>query len=226
MSREDPYIVRHDSWPGVGDGQRTTALVNRAASLVVTDFFDQLVLGGWAYHMQIGTESAGVASTTTIADTLVWMLLDQNAGYAMIPLLAEINVDTWTTGTAVEAMLEADKLINRYSSGGTAFTPENLSGGDEHSFNGSGYVGTDITAAAKSAVPDSIELARKTLSEDAIGTAVGSDFPNPILYSVRQRPLIKLTDAASLLVHFGATTADVTGFGVLQVAQIEKAVLE
>lgn len=224
MSRDDVFRVRHNSIPDVGEANRDQAIMNRLGSLIVTDLFDQLVLSGMAFHMQIGTEDAPVNSTTSIDDELVWMLADNNAGYAVIPLLCEINLDFVDTAVNSDAMLELDKAKNRYSSGGTAFTMENLNGSDKNSFNGSAYVGTDITAAAKSAVPDSIELARKSLTEDAVtDPTTGKLAYDPVLYCCKTRPIAVIHDASSALVHFGAGTADLNGYGVLQLAQIDDA---
>lgn len=223
MSRDDPYLVRHTSLPAVGEAVGERAVINRMGLQVVTDFFTQLVLGGFAYHMQLGTMTAPVDSTVAIADTLVWAVADNNAGYAMIPLLYELGIDFVDTAVSGETMLEWDKDKKRWSSGGTAFVPANMRGDDYRSANGVFYVGTDITAAAKSAVPNSVELARRQLSEDAVtDPTTGKMQMDPIIYSCMQRPIVVGIDASSLVVHFGAATADLKGFGVLQFAQFEK----
>lgn len=226
MGREDAFLTRFTSFPAIGEGQRSEAIVNSMGMAIVVDFFTQLILSGFGFHHQIGTEDAPVNSTTSIDDELVWMLVDQNSGYALIPLLAELNLDFVDTAVNSDVMVELDKEKKRFSSGGTAQTPENLSGKDAHSFNGSGYVGTDITALAKSAVPDSIELARKSLTEDAVtDPTTGKLAWNPIVYSVRERPIAVVVDESSLIMHFGAGTADLNGYGVLQFAQVPKSVL-
>lgn len=218
MGREDPFEVqnslrRHE----IGGADR--ALLNAFGAQVVVDFWTQLALSGYLYHMQIGTENAPVNSTAALDDELVWLLVDQTAG-VLIPALYEINVANWATGTLAEAMLEVDSAKNRYTSGGTAFVPEPLNNRDYRVFSGDAYVGTDIVAEAKTAVPGSIELARKVFSEDAIATAVGSDFPPAVVYSAQNRPIAVQQGTVSLLGHFGAATADVSGYGVLQFAQI------
>ena len=43
------------------------------------------------------------------------------------------------------------------------------------------------------------------------------------MYSIRSRPPLVLVDAASLVGHFGAATADVTGYAVLEFLQFDKA---
>lgn len=226
MGRDDIFLVRHNSVPAIADGTPERAVINRLGFQVVTDFFTQLVLSGMAYHMQIGTMTTPVNSTDAIDDQLVWMLADNNAGYAMIPLLLELNIEFADTAVNAEALLEWDKAKKRYSSGGTAFTPANMRGDDPASFNGAAYVGTDITALAKSAVPNSVELARRQIIEDAVTDPnTGKWQADPVLYSCQNRPIVVSVDASSLLVHFGAGTADLNGFGVLQFAQFAKGLI-
>ncbi len=227
MGREDIFEVRHTSIPAVAEGGETRAVVNRMGSQIVADFFTQMVLSGFAYHMQLGTEDAGVAATVAIDDELVTMLADNVAGQAMIPLLYEVNVGEVSTATIVTAMLECDKLIVRYTSGGTAYVPANLRGDDNNSANGSFFVGPDVTAATKSAVPDSVELGRKDYTEDALANTIG--YPGAwatAVYDVNKRPAICLLDAASILCHLGsASAADTTGYCILQFAQFNKSLV-
>lgn len=225
MSRDDPFLVRHTSLPAVGESNGERAVLNRLGFQVVTDFFTQLILGGHAYHIQIGTEDAPVDSTTAIDDELAWACVDNNAGYALIPIGAQITIANWTTATIVGAMLEADKGKKRYSSGGTAFVPANLRGDDLRSFNGAAYVGTDVTVAAKSAVPDSVELRRGLHVEDAQATPDAAAASIAFEYSARVHPFIVLTDASAIVLHHGATTADVKSYGGLQFAQLDKALV-
>lgn len=223
MSRDDAFLVRHSTVPAVGEATSQQGVLNRMGFQVVTDFFTQLILGGYAYHIQAGTEDAPVASTAAIDDTLAFMLVDQNVGYAMLPLGLQVLVANWTTATLVNTMLEADKGKKRYSSGGTAFVPANLNGEDPRSFNGVAYTVTaDIVAAAKSAVPDSVELYRAQVVEDAQATPAAADASIAAAYSARTHPFIVLTDASSFVVHHGATTADVNSYGNFQFAQFDK----
>src|SRR3990167_4932875 len=227
MSRDDVFIVRHSSTQAVGESNAERAVINRAGFQVVTDFLTQITLAGWGYHMQLGTEDAGVASTTAIDDALASMVADNIAGKAMIPLLYEVTVGVIATATIVQAMLELDKDKVRYTSGGTAYVPANLRGDDNNSASGAGFfVGADVTIAAKSAVPNSVEFARKFYIEDALTDSLG--YPGawePCVYSARLRPIAVLIDAASIVGHFGAATADVTGYAVLQFAQFDKALI-
>ena len=228
MSREDIFLVRQTSIPAVGESVQERAVINRFGFQVVTDFFTQLVLSGLAYHMQIGTEDAGICSTTAMDDALVWMLADNLAGHAMIPLLYEVNIGVLAGATIAMSMLEVDKAKARYSSQGTAFVPANMRSDDPHTAQGVFYTtaaaATGIIAAAKSAVPDSVELARRTWTEDALADTIG--YPgtwDPCVYSIKSRPATVLVDASSILCHNGAASADTTGYGVLQFAQYDKA---
>lgn len=221
MSREDAFLVRHSALPPVAEGLPDRAIVNRMAMQVVVDFFDQLVLSGRVFHVQLGTEDAGVNSTTAIDPALVSMVLDNNAGYAMIPMLYEVTPGVIAGATLVQAMLEVDKAKVRYSSGGTAFVPANLHAQNPASWNGVAYVGPDVTTAAKSAVPLSVELARKFFLEDALADTIG--YPglwDPCVYSCKDRPMTVTYGVSSLLGHFGSASADVTGYAVIEAAQL------
>ena len=221
MARDDVFLVRHSSIPAISEAVAERAIINRMGMQVVIDFFDQLILSGLAYHVQLGTEDAGVNSTTAIDDALVSLLIDNNAGYAMIPLLYEVTPGVLSTATLVQAMLEIDMAKKRYSSGGTAFTPRNLHAQAPASLNGAAYVGPDITALAKTAVPDSVELARKFFTEDALADSIG--YPgawDPCVYSVKKRPMAITYGVGSVLGHFGSASADVTGYAVIEVAQL------
>lgn len=190
---------------------------------VVVDFFTQLALSGFTYHVQMGTEDAGVAFTTAMDDELVSMLVDNTSSYAAIPLLFEVTPGVIGAATLSMAMLEIDKAKARYTSGGTAFVPENLNGSDRNTFNGVAYVAgaSDIVAAAKSAVPNSVELARVNWLEDALANTIGypGAWENEV-YSVAKRPVAVLLDASSIIGHVGSASADMTGYAVLQFAQI------
>ena len=223
MAREDVFLVRHSALPPISEATAERAIINRIGAQIVVPFLEQLVLSGLAYHVQAGTEDAGVAMTTAMDDQLVSTLIDNNAGYAMIPLLFEVNPGVISTATIVMAMLEVDMAKKRYSSGGTAFVPRNLHGQAPASLNGVAYVcgGSDITSAAKTAVPDSVELARKTFTEDALADTIG--YPgawDPCVYSAGKRPISVTYGVSSVIGHVGSATADVTGYAVLQVAQL------
>lgn len=216
MSRENEFEVANSFRKReIGAGDRM--LINAFGAGVVVDFWTQLALSGYLYHIQIGTENAPVASTTGIDDELAWMLADTTAGIT-IPALYEVNVATWTTATLVEAMLEVDNAQNRFSSGGTPFTPEPLNNRNYFAASVNGYVGTDIALGSKTAVPGSVELARRVFSEDAVATPTPADFADPVVYSAHSRPLSVSQGVSALVGHHGAVTADVTSYGVLQFA--------
>ncbi len=227
MGREDIFEVRHTSIPAVAEGGETRAIVNRMGAQIVADFFTQMVLSGFAYHMQFGTEDAGVAFTVAIDDELASLVADNKAGNAMIPLLYEVNVGVIAGATIVTAMLEIDKDKVRYLSGGNSYVPANLRGDDVNSANGSFFVGADVTLATKSAVPNSVELARKDYIEDALANTIG--YPGAwatAVYDINKRPPICLIDASSIVGHCGSASAnDTTGYAVLQFAQFNKSLV-
>ena len=213
--------VRQNTYNSYPEAQERPVRSNRRSELVVCDFWTQLVLDGRMFHMQIGTESAPVNSTTTVADTLVWMLVDGVSGTTLLPALYEVDMNILSTATIPEAYLELDRAKVRYSSGGTAFVPENLrTDRPRVSVAAAAYVGTDITAAAKTAVPGSIEIGHHSWMEDAIATGTGTEVGQYYKLSSRDRPLGAVVGVGSVLCHFGSTTADVTGYGCLQWAEI------
>lgn len=223
MSREDPFLVRHTSLPAVGEANGERAVLNRMGFQVVTDFFTQIGLAGFTYQMQIGTEDAPANSTTSIDDQLAEGVADNIAGYAMIPLLFEVNFDFVDTAVNSDVMLEWDKAKVRYTSGGTAFVPANLRGDDPYAAVGSYYVGPDVTVAAKSAVPDSVELARRAPNEDVVtDPTTGKLGWDPVIYSCRTRPVVVGIDACSFVQHIGAGTADINIYAAFQFAQFAK----
>jgi len=208
------------------NGGAPRARGNRRAEQVVIDFWTQLLFDGRLYHLQLGTEDAPIASTAAIDDALVWAVVDNPVGMCLIPFRAQVLIANWTTATLVNSMLEADMAKVRYSSGGTAFTPRNLRADAPYAYSGGAtgaYVGTDITAAAKSAVPDSVELHRGQVVEDAQATPAADAASLAFDYTARLHGQVALIDAGSLVLHHGATTADVNSYGMLQFAQFDKA---
>ncbi len=227
MSRDDIFLVRSSSIPAVGESNQERGILNRMGAQIVTDFFTQMVLSGYAYHMQAGTEDAGIAATVAIDDQLCTIMADNAAGEAMIPLLYEVNIGVVAAATIVQAMLEIDKDKVRYVSTGNAFVPANLRTDDPNSANGTFYVGPDVTIAAKSAVPNSVELARKNYIEDALSPTIG--YPGAWatkVYDIATRPAVVLIDASSVIGHCGSASAnDTTGYYVLQFAQFSKTLI-
>lgn len=219
-------ISRNASYSTASDGTEVSSFaVSKRKELIVIDFWTQLMMEGRMFHMQIGTESAPVATTTTIADTLVWMLADGQAGTTYLPAYADVWVQTFgNTAETLEAMFEIDRGKARYSSGGTAYVPENLrSDRPRTSTVAKAYVGTDITAAAKTAVPGSIEVSRKAYCETTpSATNEPSDFLGNLvaLYDCHRNPPCAVVGVGSMLVHFGSGTADCTGYGVLDWAEL------
>ena len=228
MARDDPFLVRHNTIPAVAESTAVRAIINRMGIQIVTDFFTQLTLSGFAYHMQAGTEDAGDGMTSTIDDVLVAMVADNSAGNAMIPLLYETTPGVVAdTADLAMAMLEVDKDKIRWANdaSGTAFVPANLRSDDPNAASGFFRImeGAGIVTAAKSAVPNSVELARKDFLENELADTIG--YPgtwDTVVYSVRTRPMCVLIDASSIVGHFGSAAALMTGYCVLQFAQFSK----
>ena len=228
MGRDDVFLVRHQSIPGLSEGGADRAIMNKLGAQIVVDFYTQLLLSGYCFHMQTGTEDAPITTNGPLDDTKPVIVADCTSG-AMLPLLAEINVQAHSTSTLIGALLEADMDKARYSSGGTVYVPEqmNKAATSAAAANGTFYTieGSDIVAAAKSAVPASVELARAQLSEDAIAdpaTGMFAQLGAPLFTVRRQMPVI-LTNPGSLCLHFGSATADITGYAALEFAQFPAA---
>ena len=195
------------------DGFPVVARAFRDGTLAKMDWRMLKVMEGKVFQIQIGDEDSPVATTTSIADTLVFGVVDVPTGFIAIPIRAECHVATWTTATLVNAMLEVDNGKVRWSSGGTAFTPLNLHTGSSGASSCPAYVmeGAGIVTAAKTA-SGSIEVARMPIGEDAITTATGSE--KCFIYDDVCPPYV--VGPASILLHFGSATADVTGYGLLR----------
>lgn len=200
-----------DNIQNSADGFPVDARAFKDGTLAVIDWRMIKVMEGKVFQIQLGTEDAPIASTTSIDDALVWAVVDVPTGYIAIPIRAECHVATWTTATLINAMLEVDNGKVRYTSGGTAFVPLNLNTGSSAASGCSAYVGTDITVAAKTAL-GSIEVARMTFGEDAKATATADE--KCFIYDDVCPPYVK--GPGSILLHFGAATADVTGYGLLK----------
>ena len=223
MGRDDVFRVRHRTIPALGEGQQDQAIMNKLGAQVVVDFYTQLLLSGLCFHIQTGTEDAPSTSNTTIDDTKAMIIADCTSG-AMIPLFADVVFATWAAATTIQAMLEADMDKVRYSSGGTVYVPRqmNKAATNADAANGTFFTieGSDLVAAAKSAVPASVELKHAVYSEDALATVTDgmAGGKHPLFTSKEQVPVI-LTNPGSLLVHFGAS-ADLTAYGSLDFAQL------
>ncbi len=126
MANQTIFQVRHKTPVALSEEKKERAIVNQFGAQVQVDFFTQLILSGYAYHMQGGTEDAGIAATVAIDDQKCTMLADNSAGYAMTPLLYEVNIGVLAGATIVQAMLEIDKDKIRYDSTGNAFVPANM----------------------------------------------------------------------------------------------------
>lgn len=212
--------VNQGAYNITSDNNAADARANRRGELVVVDFWTQLVLDGRVFHIQLGTEDAPINSTAGIDDETVWALADNAIGTTMLPAFAQVSLSGLGAATAPCVMLEVDRAKARYSSGGTAYVAENLRTDRPRASRASAYVGTDITAAVKTAVPGSLEIWRATWFEDAIATGTGAEF-KATTWCAKQNIPVAIVDLGSLVLHFGAATADLTGYGCLQWAELD-----
>jgi len=219
-------IARNAGYRTATDGQEVSSFaVNKRQELIVVDFWTQLVLEGRMFHIQLGTENAPVNTTAVPDDILVWCLVDGQAGTTIIPSFVDITLTTFAnTAVTGDAMLEIDRAKNRYTSGGTAYVPENLRTDRPRASNAAAYVwSTDIVASAKTAVPGSIEIARKKLFDAAPTTTnEPSDFLANLrpLYTVATQPAVAIVGVGSMIIHAGCATADTYLYGMAQWAEL------
>jgi hypothetical protein len=223
MARDDAFQVRHASIPPVGETNADRAIMNKWGSQITTSLMVQMLLSGFAFHMQAGNEDAPVTTNGPTDDTKPVIIADCLSG-AMMPLKFQIALQAHGSATLIAAVLEADMDKARWSSGGTVYVPEQMNkhAAAADAANGTFYTieGSDIVAAAKSAVPASVELARKGLSEDAIADpGIGHMAIDGDVFNINRDPGVILANPGSLLGHFGSATADVTGYAILEFAQ-------
>ena len=220
--------VRTDSFD-TATGPTPFFAVNKRQEVIVIDFWTQLVLEGRVFHVQIGTESAPVNTTTSIDDELVWTVVDTNPGTIYMPTYVDVWAAASTaTGETLVGMLEVDRAQNRYDSAGLAYVPENMRTDRPRPSTATCYVmhSTDdagIVVSAKTAVPGSMEIGHKAFYEDTAGsTNEPVDFVMNMakLYSVMEKPAVAIADPGSMIVHFGAGTADETGYGIVEWAEL------
>ena len=213
--------VRQNTYDSNPEGTERVPRTNRRGELVVCDFWTQLMLDGRMFHIQVGTETTAVNTTTTADDQLVWMVVDGLEGWTLLPALYEVSIDQLAAATQPEAYLEIDNAKVRYNTGGSAYVPENLrTDRPRVSVAASAIVGTDITTLAKTAVPGSIEIGHHTFFEDAIASSTGAEL-HYYEINARERPLPAVVGVGSICCHFAASTADAVGFGCLQWAELE-----
>ncbi len=218
--------VRQNSYENYSEGQNRLARINRRAELVVMDFYTQMALDGRTFGVQIGTIDAagGVNSTGTApADTVVWALTDAQAGTTIIPVEAQVAIETWTTGTLVNFMLEADMGKVRFSAvgGGGAFTAINTRGDSIRAAASTSYVnlttGAGVTAAAKSTIggsEGSYEFHTFAI-EGLLDMTAGDALPD-LGFNWRAKdsgspPII--VGPGSFVMHLAAASADITATG-------------
>ena len=189
--------------------ENVRATVNEFGMPIGMTFFQYMCLLGRGYVMQLGTENAPIDSTAAIDDQLAWAVVDVPVGVTIAVMEVGVNVQDLGAATLPEFMLEMDNAKVRYSSGGTAFTPLNLHTGKARASGCKAYVGTDITAAAKTA-GGSLEVARHALGNDALATQTMSQITN---WLYRPEGLFIIEGAGSLVLYVGAPTGDMKAYG-------------
>ncbi len=217
--------VRQNSYDNWSEGQDRLGRLNRRAELVTIDFYTQMVLDGRMFAVQIGTVDAagGVNSTGTApADTVVWALTDAAGGTTIIPVTAQVAIETWTTSTLVNFMLEADMGKVRFSAvgGGGAFTALNMRGDSPRAAASTSYVnlttGAGVTAAAKSTiggVDGSHEFYQNAI-EVNVGNAADAATDAGMTWRAKDAgdpPVIP--GPGSFVMHLACASADLTATG-------------
>ncbi len=224
MARDEIFQVRHQDIPSVGESNSDRAIMNRFGSQVVTDLFVQWFLSGYTFHMQAGTEDAPVTTFGPLDATKGLIVADNNSGF-MVPMRFTVGLKLTDTAINIMAMLEVDMDKKRYSSGGGAFVPEQLNGAASGAgaANGSFYTidGGDLVIAAKSTVPASVEIGRVILNDDAISNPANGFLGGlPDVYNIRRDAPVGMDTPGSIVAQLGSASLDVTGYGVLDFAQL------
>ena len=225
MGRDDNYIVRHRSIPSQGESNTDRSVMNKFGSQIATDMLMQWWLSGYTFHMQTGTEDAPITTNGPLDDEDGLMVADNNSGF-MVPLRYHVDVKFVDTAVTTMAMLEVDMDKKRYTSGGTVFVPEQLNGAatSAAAANGTFFTieGSDLVIAAKTAVPASVEFARQILNDDVITDPTNGQLGGLIdIYNIRRDGPVGMITPGALVCHFGALTADPTGYGTLDFAQFD-----
>jgi len=105
---------------GFGTGGTPGAWLNTLGQQVVMDWQQAMLLDGRGYQVRAGTISAPVTGDgTAITDTAAEMSADAASGTTIIPVFAQVAVDTPTTDDGEMAI----KSVATVSSSGTAFVP-------------------------------------------------------------------------------------------------------
>lgn len=179
----------------------------RDGSLVVVDWKQALIDEGRGFTLQIGTEDAPINSTAAIDDELAWAAVDVASGTTLIPFWAQAVVGTWTTSVLLNFMIEVDNAKARNDGGGgTAYTALNMRTDSPITSTSTVLIG-DVVPATKT-TDGSLELYRESVE---LNTGDAADFWPKFEWAPKICPI--LVGPASLLLHFGCATADVTAYG-------------
>lgn len=197
------------------EGDMKYPRLTRDGSLATIDWRQVLAFEGNCYMMQIGAEDAPVDGTTAIDDTLVYGVIDVPSGAVAIPLWAQAVVGTWGSSVLLNYMIEIDNAKERYSSGGTKWTPLNIHTGTANSSRCTCYVGADVTTSAKTS-SGSLELYRESI-EVNVGDA--ADYWPKMEYNPKICPVVE--GPGSIVMHLGSNTGDVGAYANIIWAELD-----
>jgi len=115
--------VRQEGYNVEGDGNTQVARMTPRGELVTSDLMQQMVFDGRAYLVSNTARETVLTSGATFSDTAPALLLDVPTGTTAIPLQIYLHTKVDDKSQTLLVTL-SDKT--RYSSGGTAHTPQNM----------------------------------------------------------------------------------------------------
>ena len=197
-----------------GDDRFIAPRASRDGALITQSWGQALVNEGKSYQVQLGTEDAPSQSTTSIDDILVWAVVDVPTGTAIIPYSAQAVIATWGSSTLVNFLIEIDNAKTRYSSAGATFTPLNhrtdISTASSVTAKINTGTETGVVTTAKT-TGGSLEVFRESIE---VNVGDEADYNPPILWEPDSAPLV--VGPASVVLHLGAASSDVTAYGTLK----------
>jgi len=197
-------VVASAALQGAAEGTLVNARGSQRGDAVVVSTIEQLIDDGRGFMVSnTARETAEALAGTSFSDTAPAFLLDVPTGTTA--KLAEITMNTGGTvagGVITLLVTLSDKL--RYSSGGTAKTPQNLSFDEPRTANSSFY--TAVSAITAGANTDDITLEGALIDPDVATAPYGA--PTKFHWSAKTSYSPQLVGPASVVVYsFAATTA-------------------
>ena len=111
--------VRRGLGAGFGNSASPPMLLTTMGQLVVVNFYQAMILDGRGYQVRAGTVTSPLTGDVAITDTDAEMCADAASGTTLMPMFAQITIDT-QGGDAFEC---AGKSVTVVSNSGTAFVP-------------------------------------------------------------------------------------------------------